>query len=85
EDQPWPPNELDSALFWWSGRKNEAPILIATFPDMKIESVCRLGETHFIAVGSDEADISEGRTRQQQSILTIMHFTGPEPQKASGK
>ncbi len=85
EDQPWPPNELDSALFWWSGRKSELPILVATFPDMKIEAVCRLGESRFIAAGSDEADISEGRTRQQQSILTIMYFAGIESPGAGGK
>ncbi len=76
EDQPFPPNTLDSALFWWSGRKNEEPILFARLPDMKIEAVCRLGETQFIAVGSDEGDLSEGRIRQQQSIVTIIHFTG---------
>jgi hypothetical protein len=76
EDQPWPPNELDSALFWWSGCKSDSPILFATFPDMKIEAVCRLGGSRFIAVGSDEADLSEGRSRTAQSILTIMYFTG---------
>jgi len=84
EDQPWPPNELDSALFWWSGRKTEPPVLVATFPDMKIEAVCRLGKSRFIAIGSDEADVSEGRTRQQQSILTIMYFTPLELRRAGG-
>jgi hypothetical protein len=76
QDQPWPPNELDSALFWWSGRKSERPILFATFPDMKIEAVCRLGSSPYIAVGSDERDVSEGRTRTAQSILTILYFNG---------
>ena len=84
EDQPWPPNELDSALFWWSGRKTEPPVLVATFPDMKIEAVCRLGKSRFIAIGSDEADVSEGRTRQQQSILTTMYFTPLELRRAGG-
>jgi len=78
EDQPWPPNELDSALFWWSGRKDEKPILFATFPDMKIEAVCRLGTSKYIAVASDEADVSEGRTQTVQSILTTIWFTGLE-------
>jgi hypothetical protein len=71
-----PPNELDSALFWWSGRKGEAPILIATFPDMKIEAVCRLGDSRFVAVVSDERDVSEGRDKTAQSVLTILYFTG---------
>jgi hypothetical protein len=78
EDQPWPPNELDSALFWWSGRKNEKPVLVSSFPDMKIEAVCRLGTSRYIAVGSDEADVSEGRTSTSQSILTVIYFTGLE-------
>ena len=75
-DQPFPPNTLDSALFWWSGDKRERPILFARMPDLKIEAVCRLGATGFIAAGSDEGDVSEGRTRQQQSVLTILAFTG---------
>jgi hypothetical protein len=78
DDQPWPPNELDSVLFWWSGRKSEKPVLFASFPDMKIEAVCRLGTSKYIAVGSDEADVSEGRTRTSQSILTVIYFTGFE-------
>jgi len=76
QDQPYPPNTLDGALFWWSGRKNEKPVLFAKFPDLKIEAVCRLGPNPYIAVGSDEADVSEGRPIQKQSILTIMYFTG---------
>ena len=75
-DQPFPPNTLDSALFWWGGDKAAGPILFARIPDLKIEAVCRLGTTAFIAIGSDEADVSEGRTRQQQSVLTILAFTG---------
>jgi len=72
-DQPFPPNSLDAALFWWSGRKEEEPILMAKFPDMKIEAVCRLGHSRYIAVGSDEGDVSEGRPARQ-SILTIIDF-----------
>ncbi|MBP8304596.1 MAG: hypothetical protein KBE04_10760 [Phycisphaerae bacterium] len=75
-DEPFPPNTLDSALFWWSGDKSEGPILFARMPDLKIEAICRLGTTAFIAVGSDEGDVSEGRVQQQQSILTILAFTG---------
>jgi len=72
-DQPFPPNSLDAALFWWSGRKDEDCILIAKMPDMKIEAVCRLGQSRYIAVGSDEGDVSEGRPARQ-SILTIIDF-----------
>ena len=42
---------------------------------MKIEALCRLGKSPFIALGSDEGDDSEGR-EQRQSVLTIMEFTG---------
>lgn len=76
KDQAFPPNTLDSALFWWNGHKQDRPILFARFPDMKIEAVCRLGPTRFIAVGSDEGDVSEGRPQQQQSVITILYFTG---------
>lgn len=76
KDQPFPPNTLDSALFWWSGHKRDRPILFARFPDMKVEAVCRLGQTRYIAVGSDEGDVSEGRPQQQQSVITILYFTG---------
>jgi hypothetical protein len=75
KDQPFPPNTLDSALFWWSGRKSEKPIQIAGVPEMKIEAMCRLGFSRFIAVASDEGDESEGR-EQRQSVLTVMDFTG---------
>ena len=80
EDQPFPPNTLDSALFWWSGRKSEAPILFAQAPDMKIEAICRLGSSRFIAICSDEGDVSEGR-EQRQSILTILDFRGITPER----
>lgn len=74
-DQPFPPNSLDSALFWWSGRKTERPIRFADVPDMKIEAVCRIGDEPYIAFVSDEGDVSEGRSARQ-SVLTIMHFIG---------
>jgi hypothetical protein len=75
KDEPFPPNSLDSALFWWSGRKSEPPLLVARMPDMTIEAVCRLGSSRFIALGSDEGDVSEGRA-QRQSIVTVLDFTG---------
>lgn len=74
-NSPYPPNTLDSALFWWSGNKTDAPILIARVPDMTLEAVCRLGQSRYIALGSDEGDVSEGRTARQ-SIVTVMEFTG---------
>ncbi len=74
-DRPYPPTTLDSALFWWSGHKRDAPILVARVPDMTVEAVCRLGTSRYIALGSDEGDISESRTARQ-SILTVMEFTG---------
>lgn len=77
-DSPYPPNTLNSALFWWSGQKSDYPILIALFPDMTIEAVCRLGNSPYIALGSDEGDVSEGRTARQ-SIVTVMEFTGIPP------
>ena len=76
KDQPFPPNTLDSALFWWSGHKRDRPILFARFPDMKVEAVCRLGQTRYVAVASDEGDVSEGRPQQQQSVITVLYFTG---------
>ena len=75
KDQNYPPNTLDNALFWWSGRKGEKPLMFAETPDMKVEAVCRLGTSRYIAVGSDEGDVSEDR-RQRQSIVTIIDFTG---------
>lgn len=74
-DSPFPPNTLDSALFWWSGQKADKPILVARIQDLTIEAVCRLGKSRYIALGSDEGDVSEGRTARQ-SILTILEFTG---------
>jgi hypothetical protein len=74
-DSPYPLNSLDSALFWWSGHKMESPILVARIPDMTIEAVCRLGSSRYIALGSDEGDVSEGRAARQ-SIITVLEFTG---------
>lgn len=76
KDQPYPPNQLDSALFWWSGRKTEIPLLFAKAPDMTVEAICRLGDSPFIVIGTDERDESEGR-EHYQSVLAIMSFTGP--------
>ena len=78
KDQPFPPNTLDSALFWWSGRKGDRPVLFAKATDMKLEAVCRLGSSRFIAIGSDEGDVSEGR-EQRQTVVTILDFTGIRP------
>jgi hypothetical protein len=75
-DHPYPPNSLDSALFWWSGGKPDRPVLVATVPDMKIEAICRLGDSPYIAIGSDESDVGEGRPEPHQSVLTILEFTG---------
>jgi len=74
-DAPYPPNTLDSALFWWSGQKADKPILVVRIPDMTIEAVCRLGDSRYIALGSDEGDISEGRS-YRQSVITILEFSG---------
>ncbi|TFG46086.1 MAG: hypothetical protein E4H40_07630 [Candidatus Brocadiia bacterium] len=74
-DKPYPPDNLDSALFWWSGRKDEQPILFAKMPDLSVEAICRLGNSRFVAIGSDEGDESEGRNKLQ-SVLTIIDFTG---------
>lgn len=77
KNQPFPPNQLDEALFWWSGHKSDKPILFAQIYDMKIEAVCRLGNSRFIAIASDEGDVSESRS-QRQSILTILDFPGTQ-------
>ena len=49
-------------------------------PDMKIEAICRLGSSRFIAICSDEGDVSEGR-EQRQSVLTILDFRGIAPER----
>ena len=36
KDRNYPPNSLDNALFWWSGRKGEKPLLFAKTHDMKV-------------------------------------------------
>src|SRR5690606_6748985 len=55
-DQPYPSDDLDCALFWWSGNKADQPVMFAKVPDMKIEAICRLEGTSYIALGSDEGD-----------------------------
>ncbi len=77
KDEPFPPNTLDCALFWWSGWRSDAPVLFARTPDMKIEAICRLGESRYVAICSDEGDVSEERARHAQCVLTIMEFPGP--------
>ena len=74
----YPLENLDSALFWWSGDKAEAPRRVARFLDLNTDSVCRVGETDFVAVVSDEGDVSEER-RGRQSVLLLMHFIQPPP------
>lgn len=78
DNHQFPPNSLDSALYWWSGVKREAPVMFARAPDMKIEAITRLGDTRYIAIASDEGDVSEGRP-ERQSVLTIMEFSGIKP------
>jgi hypothetical protein len=43
---------------------------------MKVEAVCRLGESRYIAICSDEGDVSEERANRPQSVITIMDFSG---------
>jgi len=78
KDQPFPPNTLDCALYWWSGRKADQPILFARTPDMKIEAICRLGTSRYLAICSDEGDVSEERATRPQSVLTILEFPSPQ-------
>lgn len=73
DSQPYPPNNLESALFWWSGHKADRPVLVATAPDLNLEAVCRVGKGPLIAIGSDEGDVSEGRAARQ-SVITLMHL-----------
>ena len=80
-NQIYPLENLDAALFWWSGDKSKQPVLVAKFPDLNVEAVTRIGDGPYIALGSDEGDVSEGR-RGRQSALTIMHFLGPASEEA---
>jgi len=75
DDQPYPPDQLNGALFWWSGRPDESAVRFAEVDNMLPEAVCRLGDSPYIVVGTDEGDVSEGRTRRQ-SRLIVIHFTG---------
>jgi len=76
DDPAYPPANLDYALFWWSGRRAEAPVLFARVADTNIDAVCRVGGSPLIALGSDEGDVSENRAGRQ-SLLTLMYFAGP--------
>lgn len=75
DDKPFPPSSLDAAVFWWSGNKSDRPTLIARAPQLKLEAVCRLGQSDYIALATDEGDVSEGRDARD-STLIIMEFTG---------
>lgn len=82
-NQPYPLANVDAALFWWSGDKQDPPRLAARLPDMNIDAVCRVGETSLIALGSDEGDVSEER-RGHQTAVTLMHFPqAPRPDAAT--
>lgn len=74
-EQVYPLENLQSALFWWSGHKADRPIQVAALPDLNVDAVCRVGRSTLIALGSDEGDVSEGR-RGRQSVITLVHFTG---------
>ena len=76
DDQPYPLEHLDSALFWWSGQKQEQPVLVAKMAGLNIDGVCRVGTTPYIALTSDEGDVSEGR-QGRQSILLLMAYPHP--------
>jgi len=75
DDQPYPPDQLNGAIYWWSGRRNEQPIMFAAVDNMLPEAICRVGDSSLIAIGTDEGDVSEGRP-QRQSRLILMHFAG---------
>jgi len=78
-DAPYPPDQLDAALFWWSGRKDDPPRLIADIPDMTAEAITRLDNSPVIVIGTDEGDVSEGRP-ERQSRLLFLYFTGSTQQ-----
>lgn len=77
DDQPYPPDQLDGAVYWWSGRRDEPPVLFARVEDMLPEAICRIDNSPLIVIGTDEGDVSEGRP-QRQSRLILMVFTGLE-------
>jgi len=77
DDQPYPPDDLDGAAFWWSGRRDEKPVMFAEVANMLPEAICRLGDSPWIMLGTDEGDVSEGRP-ERQSRLIVMYFNGLE-------
>ncbi len=79
DEQAYPLVNLDSALYWWSGNKQDSPKLVARVRDLNVDSVCRIDSTDFIALVSDEGDVSEER-RGRQSVLTLMYFRGLTPE-----
>lgn len=82
DDQPYPLEHLDSALFWWSGQKQEQPVLVAKMDGLNIDGVCRVVNTPYIALTSDEGDVSEGR-QGRQSILLLMAYPLPAASSAA--
>ncbi len=60
KDQPFPPNTLDSALFWWSGHKKDRPVLVARLPDMKVEAVCRPRPSSIVELKVSESLFTSG-------------------------
>lgn len=81
DDQPYPLEHLDSALFWWSGQKREQPVLVAKMAGLNIDGVCRVGQTPYLALTSDEGDVSEGR-QGRQSILLLLAYPLPAASSA---
>ena len=75
DDRPYPPDQLNGAAFWWSGRRDEGAVMFAQISNMLPEAICRLGQSPLIAIGTDEGDVSEAR-EQRQSRLILMHFNG---------
>ncbi len=65
--------DLESALFWWSGTKDEPPAALLRIPDLSVDAVCRVGDSDLIALGSDEGDPSENRDGRQ-SLVTLVHL-----------
>jgi len=76
ENQPYPLENLDSALFWWSGQKADKPRLIARISGLNIDGVCRVGSGPYIVLTSDEGDVSEGR-QGRQSVLMVLAYPYP--------
>ena len=54
----------------------EKPVLIAKMAGLNVDGVCRVGTSPYIALTSDEGDVSEGR-QGRQSILLLMAYPQP--------